>query len=179
MKAVIVAAAMTLVLLLIVTLAFRLHRTQERAKQMILLYFGCAVVAALAWAVTPLDLGFLAPSLLIEPRWLDLSLMLFFFSSAFFGGILQLYNLADRGFSLRILIDLDATTPCSGGVDTLVKTYGGGQGLTWMYGKRLHGLLAGDFVRCNGDTLELTPRGRRTAEMFAAAHRFLRLDPQQ
>ena len=177
MKAIIVAAAMTLVLLLVVTLAFRVRSTQERAKQMTLLYFGCAVVAALAWLITPLDLGFLAPSLLIEPRWLDLSLMLFFFSSAFFGGVLQLYNLADRGFSLRILIDLDATTS-SGGVDTLVKTYGGGQGLTWMYGKRLHGLLAGDFMRRNGDTLELTPRGHRTAEMFDAAHRFLRLDAQ-
>jgi hypothetical protein len=176
MKAIIVAAAMTLVLLLVVTLAFRMRSTQERAKQMTLLYFGCAVVAVVVWAVTPLDLGFLAPSLLIEPRWLDFSLMLFFFSSAFFGGVLQLYNLADRGFSLRILIDLDAVTPC-GGVDALVKTYGGGQGLAWMYGKRLHGLLAGDFVRRNGDTLELTPRGRRTAEMFNAAHRFLRLDP--
>jgi hypothetical protein len=178
MKAVIVAAAMTLVLLLPVTVAFRLHPTQERAKRMTLIYFGCAVIAVLAWLVTPVNLGFLGPSLLIEPRWLDLLLMLFFFSSAFFGGVLQLYNLADRGFSLRILIDLDAATPCSGGVDALVNTYGGGQGLTWMYGKRLHGLLAGDFVRCNGDAIELTTRGRRTAEMFDAAHRFLRLDSQ-
>jgi hypothetical protein len=178
MKAVIVAAAMTLVLLVLVTLAFRLHPTDRRARQMTLLYIVCVLAAVLVWFVTPFDLGFLAPSLLIEPRWLDLLLMLFFFSSAFFGGILQLYNLADRGFSLRVLIDLNATTPCSGGVDTLVKTYGGGQGLAWMYGKRLHGLLAGDFVRRNGDTLELTPRGRRTAEMFDAAHRFLRLDAQ-
>jgi hypothetical protein len=178
MKSIIVAAAMTLVLLLIVTLAFRLRPTQERARQMTLLYFGCAVVAMLAWFITSVDLGFLAPSLLIEPPWLDFLLMLFFFSSAFFGGVLQLYNLADRGFSLRILIDLDSANPCSGGVDALVKTYGGGQGLTWMYGKRLHSLLAGDFVRRNGDTLELTARGRRTAEMFGAAHRFLRLDPQ-
>ena len=178
MKAVIVASAVTLVLLVLVTLAFRLRPTEERAKQMMLIYFGCAVVAVLAWLVTPVNLGFLGPSLLIEPRWLDLLLMLFFFSSAFFGGVLQLYNLADRGFSLRILIDLDAATPCSGGLDGLVKTYGGGQGLTWMYGKRLHGLLAGDFVRREGDTLELTAKGRRTAEMFDAAHRFLRLDSQ-
>src|ERR1700738_1026756 len=173
MKAVIVAAAMTLVLLLVVTLAFRVRSTQERAKQMTLLYFGCAVVAVVAWAVTPLDLGFLAPSLLIEPRWLDLLLMLFFFSSAFFGGVLQLYNLADRGFLLRILIDLDAAAPCSGGVDGLVNIYGGGQGLTWMYGKRLHGLLAGDFVRRNGDAIELTARGHRIAEMFYAVNHFL------
>jgi hypothetical protein len=178
MKAVIIAAAMTFVLLVLVTLAFRLRPTEERAKQMMLIYFGCAVAAVLAWVITPVDLGFLAPSLLIEPRWLDLSLMLFFFSSALFGGVLQLYNLADRGFSLRILIDLDAATPCGGGLDALVQTYGGGQGLTWMYGKRLHGLLSADFVRRNGDTLELTLRGRRTAKMFDAAHRFLRLDPQ-
>jgi hypothetical protein len=178
MKAVIVAAAMTLVLLLVVTLAFRVRSTQERAKQMTLLYFGCAVVAVLAWVITPSDLGLLAPPLLIEPRWLDLALMLFFFSSAFFGGILQLYNLADRGFSLRILIDLDAATPCGGGGDALVKNYGGGQGLTWMYGKRLHGLLSGGFVHRNANVIELTASGRRTAEMFDAAHRFLRLDPQ-
>ena len=179
MKAIIVAAAMTLVLLLVVTLAFRVRSTQERAKQMTLLYFGCAVVAALAWLITPVDLGFLAPSLLIELRWLDLLLMLFFFSSAFFGGVLQLYNIADRGFSLRILIDLDAAASCSGGVDALVKTYGGGQGLTWMYDKRLHGLLAGDFVRRSGGEIELTARGRRVAGIFDSAHHFLRLDMQQ
>jgi hypothetical protein len=178
MKAVIVASAMTLVLLVLVTLAFRLRPTEERAKQMMLIYFGCAVVAVLAWLVTPVNLGFLGPSLLIEPRWLDLALMLFFLSSAFFGGVLQLYNLADRGFSLRILIDLDAATPCGGGLDALVQTYGGGQGLTWMYGKRLHGLLSGGFVHRNANVIELTARGRRTAEMFDAAHRFLRLDSQ-
>ena len=178
MKAVIIAAAMTLVLLVLITLAFRFHPTDKRAKQMTLLYIGCVLAAVLAWLITPVDLGFLAPSLLIEPRWLDLALMLFFFSSAFFGGVLQLYNIADRGFSLRILIDLDAAAPCSGGVDALVNTYGGGQGLTWMYGKRLHGLLAGDFVRRNTNELELTAKGRRTAEMFDAAHRFLRLDSQ-
>lgn len=176
MKAVIVAAAMTLVLLAVVTLAFRFHPTEARAKQMTLLYFGCALVAVLAWVITPVDLGFLAPSLLIAPQWLDLLLMLFFLSAAFFGGVLQLYNLADRGFSLRILIDLDAAKPCGGGIASLVKTYGGGQGLTWMYGKRLHGLVAGEFVRRNGDEIELTARGRRTAEIFEAAHRFLRLD---
>jgi hypothetical protein len=178
MKAVIVGAAVTLVLLVLVTLAFRFRPTEARAKQMTLLFFGCVAAAVLAWGVTPVDLGFLAPSLLIDPPWLDLLLMLFFLSSTFFGGILQLYNLADRGFSLCVLIDLDAATPCSGGVESLVKTYGGGQGLTWMYGKRLHGLLAGEFVRRNGDEVELTARGRRTAEIFDAAHRFLRLDTQ-
>ena len=66
-----------------------------------------------------------------------------------------------------------------GGVDGLVNIYGGGQGLTWMYGKRLHGLLAGDFVRRNGDAIELTARGHRIAEMFYAVNHFLRLDTQR
>jgi hypothetical protein len=48
-----------------------------------------------------------------------------------------------------------------------------------MYGKRLHGLLSGGFVHRNANVIELTARGRRTAEIFDAAHRFLRLDTQQ
>jgi hypothetical protein len=178
MKAVIVAAAMTLVLLLLVTVAFRLRPTEERAKQMTLIYLGCSAAAVLAWLLTPVDLGFIAPALLIEPRWLDLLLMLFFFSSAFFGGVLQLYNLGDRGFSLRILIDVGAAEPCGAGFEPLVETYGGGQGLAWMYKKRLDGLLAGRFVQRTADQIELTAKGWRTAKVFDAAHRFLRLDAQ-
>ena len=101
MKAVILATAMTIVLLALVTLALRHHPTPRRARQMTLIYLACLIGAALVWFATSADLGLLAPSLLIEPPWLDLSLMLFFFSAAFFGGVLQLYNLADRGLSLR------------------------------------------------------------------------------
>src|SRR5262245_65267862 len=142
MKAIIFATATTIVLLVVVTIAFRFHQTAQRARQMTLIYLSCVMLSVLTWFTTPVDLGFLAPSLLIEPGWLDFSLMLFFFSAAFFGGALQLYNLADRGFSLRILIDVEQTNSRAIDAESLVPNSGGGKGLTWMYGKRIEGLAA-------------------------------------
>jgi hypothetical protein len=178
MKAVILATAMTIVLLAVVTLALRHHPTPRRARKMMLSYVVCFISAALVWFATPADLGFLAPSLLIEPAWLDLSLMLFFFSAAFFGGVLQLYNLADRGLSLRILIDFaEADSPI---VDTdwLIANYGGGRGLTWMYGKRIAGMLETNLIERKPDMIALTSKGTRAAAVLFAIRRFLRLEPE-
>jgi hypothetical protein len=176
MKAIILATAMTIVLLAVVTIALRFYQTAQRAKQMTLIYFGCVILLVLAWFTTSFNLGFLAPSLLIEPGWLDFSLMLFFFTAAFFGGALQLYNLADRGFSLRILIDVEQTTQAIN-ADWLVANYGGGKGLTWMYGKRIEGLLETKLVDRKAEMLELTSKGERAADVFLAVRRFLRLEP--
>src|SRR5262249_28542460 len=109
MKAIIFATAMTIVLLAVVTMALRFHQTAQRARQMTLIYFGCVIISVLAWFTTSVDLGFLARPLLIEPAWLDFVLMLFFLTAAFFGGVLQLYNVSYRGFSLRILIHAEET----------------------------------------------------------------------
>ena len=143
---------------------------------MTLIYFGCGILLVLAWFTTSVDLGFLAPSLLIEPGWLDFSLMLFFFTAAFFGGVLQLYNLADRGFSLRILIDVERTTHAID-AEWLVANYGGGKGLTWMYGKRIEGLLETKLVDRKAEMLELTSKGERVADVFLAVRHFLHLEP--
>jgi len=143
---------------------------------MTLIYFGCVILLVLAWFTTSVDLGFLAPSLLIEPGWLDFSLMLFFFTAAFFGGALQLYNLADRGFSLRILIDVEQTNYHAIDAEWLVANYGGGKGLTWMYGKRIEGLLETKLVDRKAEMLELTSKGERVADVFLAVRRFLRLE---
>ena len=177
MKAIILATAMTIVLLAVVTIALRFHQTAQRAKQMTLIYFGCAILLVLAWFSTSVDLGFLAPSLLIEPGWLDFSLMLFFFTAAFFGGTLQLYNLADRGFSLRILIDVEQTNSHAVDADWLVANYGGGKGLTWMYAKRIEGLLETKLVDRKAEIIELTSKGERAAAVLLAVRRLLRLEP--
>jgi len=177
MKAIIFATAMTIVLLVVVTIAFRFHQTAQRARQMTLIYLSCVMLSMLTWFTTPVDLGFLAPSLLIEPGWLDFSLMLFFFSAAFFGGALQLYNLADRGFSLRILIDVEETNSDAVDADWLVANYAGGRGLTWMYGKRIEGLLETKLVDRKAEMLELTSKGEHAAAVLLAVHRFLRLEP--
>jgi hypothetical protein len=179
MKAIIVATAMTIVLLALVTMAFRLGATARRARRMTLIYFGCVIVAVLIWFQTPVDLGFLARSLLIEPGWLDFSLMLFFFTAAFFGGVLQLYNLADRGFSLRILADVQEANSHAADIDWLIANYGGGKGLTWMYGKRIEGLIDTKLVSRKAGMIELTRKGQRTADLFLAVRRFLRVESQR
>src|SRR5262245_27950289 len=110
--------------------------------------------------------------------WLDFSLMLFFLTAAFFGGVLQLYNLADRGFSLRILIDIEETDSHPIDADWLIANYGGGKGLIWMYGKRIEGLLATKLVDRKVEVIELTSKGERAADVFLAVRRFLRLELQ-
>lgn len=177
MKAVILATAMTIVLLVLVTLALRHHPTPRRARQMMLSYVVCLIGAASVWFATPADLGFLVQSLLIEPSWLDLSLMLFFFSAAFFGGVLQLYNLADRGLSLRILIDFAEADSRIVDTDWLIANYGGGKGLAWMYGKRIAGMLETNLIERKADMIALTSKGARAAAVLFAVRRFLRLEP--
>lgn len=165
---------MTVVLFALATLALRYQQSPHRARQLTLCYLACLVALALLWRQTPDDLGFLAPGLLAEPRWLDFAAMLFYFSAAFFGGILQLYNLADRGFSLRILIDL-MEAPESPDVDRLMAGYSRGRGISWMYRKRIDDLLAGGFIRKENRSLVLTPKGAALAMLFARLRRFFRL----
>jgi hypothetical protein len=156
----------------------RRHRKAARARKMTLTYFCCLIGAVLLWFTTSADLGLLTQSLLIEPPWLDLSLMMFFFTAAFFGGVLQLYNLADRGFSLRILIDFAEADSRIIDIDWLIANYGGGKGLAWMYGKRIDGLLKTNLVEREGEMIELTSKGERAAAVLVAVRRFLRLEPQ-
>ena|SRR5262245_39456779 len=177
MKAVCLASAMTVVLLLLVTLAFRLRPGKHRVRQMLILYLACTVALLGVWLATPDDLGVLPPSLLPTPRWFDLLLGLFFFTAAFFGGVLQLYNLADRGFSLRILIDALEDPTGTIGPDQLMSRYGGGQGIGWMYDKRVQGLLEEGFAQRRDDSLVLSAKGARVADMFIRVRRFLNLDP--
>ena len=176
MKAICLASAMTIVLLLSVTIAFRFDPRKHRVRQGTTLYLACLVVLIAVWATTPDDLGFLPPWVLATPSWFDLMLSLFFFTAAFFGGVLQLYNLADRGFSLRILIDAFEQPSGAVGAEQLLAGYGGGQGVKWMYDKRIHGLLEGDLVRRMEDRFVLTPQGIGVADMFIHIRRFLKLD---
>lgn len=165
---------MTVVLFLVATVALRYFKSRQRARQLMLCYLACLLALALVWARTPDDLGFLPANLLAEPRWADLAATVFYFSAAFFGGILQLYNLADRGFSLRILVDLmDAPEP--GDAGQLASGYSRGQGLGWMYRKRIDDLLAGGFVARSAANLALTPKGAAAAAFFARLRRFFGL----
>jgi hypothetical protein len=176
MKAIGLATAMTMLLLLLATLTFRLFQSGRRARQLAILYALCAVLLVCLWLVTPDDLGVLPPALVVTPRWLDLLLALFFFSAAFFGGVLQLYNLADRGFSLRILIDALEHPSGTADIDRLVGEYGGGRGIRWMYDKRVADMLNGAFIARAGGNLVLCRKGISLADLFIRVRQFLRLE---
>jgi hypothetical protein len=177
MKAIIVAAAGIGAVAVTVTITFRRGIGARRAGTIAKLFLCHVPVLALAWAVTPDDLGFLPPTMLAEPRWFDLAACLFFYTAAFGGGLLQLYNLADRGLSLRILTELQAAAGRSLTVDEIAELYSDGRGLGWMYDKRLDGLVRHRFVVVDGEEVSLTGRGWLWADFFARLRRFLRLPP--
>src|SRR4051812_33803535 len=176
MKAIGLATATTVMLLLLATLTFRLLQSEQRVRQLATLYAICAVLLVCLWLATPDDLGVLPPSLMVVPRWLDLLLALFFFSAAFLGGVLQLYNLADRGFSLRILIDALEHPSGTVDIDRLIGEYGGGRGIRWMYDKRVGDMLQGEFIGRAADSLVLYRKGISLADLFTRVRRFLRLE---
>jgi len=179
MKAICLASAMTVVLLVLVTFCFRLYPSAHRARQMLLVYLFCLAVLVALWFATPDDLGLLGRSLLAKPTWLDFAATLFFFSAGFFGGALQLYNLCDRGFSLRILVDmLEAPT---GGVDIdyLSANYSSGRGLVWMYRKRIDDIVAARFVIHANKSVTLTAKGQMLADLFINARRVLGVELPQ
>ena len=179
MKAICLASAMTVVLLVLVTLCFRLYPSAHRARQMLVVYLFCLAVLVALWFATPDDLGFLDRSLLAEPAWLDFAAALFFFGAAFFGGALQLYNLCDRGFSLRILVDMLEAPTGAVAVDYLTANYSGGRGLGWMYRKRIDDIVAARFIDQVNKHIVLTAKGEMFADLFINADRVLGLEPPQ
>ena len=179
MKAICLASAMTVVLLVVVTFCFRLSPSAHRARQMLFVYLFCLAALAALWFATPDDLGLLGRSLLTEPAWLDFAATLFFFSAAFFGGALQLYNLCDRGFSLRILIDMLEAPTGAFDVDYLTANYSNGRGLAWMYRKRIDDIIAVRLVDQVNKRIVLTSKGEMFANLFINARRVLRLEPPQ
>jgi hypothetical protein len=179
MKAICLASAMTVVLLVLVTFCFRLYPSVHRARQMLFVYLFCLAALVALWFAAPDDLGFLDRSLLAEPAWLDFAAALFFFSAGFFGGALQLYNLCDRGFSLRILVDMLEAPTGAVDVDYLTANYSSGRGLVWMYRKRIDDIVAARFIDRTNKQIILTAKGETVADLFISACRVLGLEPPQ
>ena len=179
MKAICLASAMTVVLLVVVTFCFRLSPSAHRARQMLFVYLFCLAALVVLWFATPDDLGLLGRSLLTEPAWLDFAATLFFFSAAFFGGALQLYNLCDRGFSLRILVDMLEAPTGAVDVDYLTANYSSGRGLIWMYRKRIDDIAAAGFIDQMNKRIVLTAKGEMFADLFINARRVLGLETPQ
>ncbi len=176
MKAIVLASTMAVVMMLVQAMALRLGQPAHRARQMTTIFVGAWIALSALWFATPDDLWIIPGWLLTEPRWIDLAATQFYFSAAFFGGSLQLYNLSERGLSLRLLIDMVERPEPAWTADRVVRDYSRGQGLRWMYGKRLSDMIVLDLLSVRDDVVMLTERGHRFATLFLNLRRLFKLE---
>ena len=174
MKAILLALIAGLSVLAISTLIFRLSRTRTSAKTMLMVFVPVTPVLIAAVLLTPADLGVLPDRLSSPSMLVDLGFALFLYSAGFFGGLLQLYNLADRGFSLRILIDALGLQSEYTNLDQVMPGYSAGKGISWMYDKRIAGMTSTGLARIEGNSIILTEKGWRAARVFAWLRGFTR-----
>jgi hypothetical protein len=175
MKAILMVAVGCLVYLSLITLIFRLWEVRARVAFMTRFFLATVPVFLVAYLLTPPDLGFLPPDWVDHPAWLGRLFALFLYGAAFFGGMLQLYNLSERGFSLRMLIEIDESPRGTMTVAEMMRGYSRGKGIQWMYWKRLNDLLDHGLVTISDGTLRNTARGRRTARLFGWLQDFIGL----
>lgn len=175
MKAVVLAAVMSLAYLVLVTLAFRAARhTVLRARLMTRVFLLMLPLDVAAYYFTPDNLGFLPRRGLEPDHRVEVVFFLFLVCTCFLGGILQLYNLADRGFSLRLAMEIDRSKK---GLTSnqVVESYSEGKGMNWMYQKRIDDLLRVELIQVQNDLVSATTKGRRVAAIFLWLRQFLRV----
>jgi hypothetical protein len=179
MKALLLALGCSLLYALLVTALFRTRAVQRRAAAMVRLFLATVPLYIALYAITPPDLGVLSPTL-VEPRYVPACLFgMFVHTALFFGGWLQLYNLADRGFSLRILTDIDESPERALTATELETRYGSGRGTDWMLDKRVRGIVETGMATLADGRLTVTLRGVRAARIFGALRAFLQLENRQ
>lgn len=175
MKAVILAGLGTLLYLAAVTVYFRVAQPQRRAMSMVKLFLLTLPLFALVYLLVPADLWIL-PAILVEPNWpVDLAFGLFVYLAGFGGGSLQLYNLAERGFSLRILMDIVEAPTGTMALEDVRRAYSRGRGIRWMFDKRIADMQSGNMVELHDGNIVAQPRGDRLAVLAAGVREFLHL----
>jgi hypothetical protein len=169
------AGLMALAFTAVMTVAFRAFPIRQRAVFLVRLWLASVPVLLAVYLLTPPSLGVLPEALQDDPAWFGPIFCLGLWFAGFFGGILQLYQLTERGMSLRMLIDVAEAGPAGLDVPEIMTGYSQGQGIAWMYQKRLDGLTEQRVVRLEDGVIVNGPRGRRLAGLFGRLRRLLRL----
>ena len=175
MKAILLAGLLALLYLLGATLALRAVKIERPAIFLIRMWVVCVPVLLAVYLLTPADLWLLPVALQDDPPWFGPVFCLGLWFAGFFGGILQLYNLTERGMSLRMLIDIAQHGPPGMTARETMQAYSAGQGIVWMYQKRLDGLCEGGLIAIEDGVVTNQARGRRVATVFRRLRRLLRL----
>jgi hypothetical protein len=174
MKEIIVAALSGALLCVLATIIFQAWPIERRARTLLQVYLICLCVLVTIYLVTPDDLWVLSRDMIVPSRVAGLLFCSFVYSAGFFGGVLQIYNLADRGLSLRMLIDISLNEAGKMTPLEMTRTYAGGKGLDWMYDKRLDGMVATGLARRAGDSIQITPKGAGLARLFSRLKAYAR-----
>lgn len=160
------AAVVSIATFVAMTVAFRTCPTSPRVTLALRIYLGAMAIFTGLYVLMALKLKDIFELFRLGPAWLDLLCGLFALSASLFGGWLQLYNLANRGYSLRMLIDLLDAPQSSMTAEEMVDRYAEGRGLRWMYDTRLDGLLQTSLVLQKEGLIVLTSRGRFVGRIF-------------
>ena len=160
MKGLLLAAVASLIFPLLVMLLFRAITIRRRAAAMLRLFLATVPLYVGAYAATPADLRFLSPWL-VEPRFVPV------------------YNLADRGCALHILLAIGESPDRAMSAPEIEIRYERGRGLHWMADKRIEDILAIGLATLRAGRLHATPKGARVARLFGPLRAFLHLDDTQ
>lgn len=165
MSPIIIALIGGVLYLVQITILFNIFHINEKAKCMVKLWLAnLAILILIFWAVYQYNI---IPGLyLMDGFKINLFLTIFYYTAGFFGGILQLYNLADRGFSLRILIDIQESGQQGLTLDEIMKRYSQGKGIAWMYQKRLNDMLTNGLITSYNHIIKNTLKGTRLSMLF-------------
>lgn len=166
MKGILLASLCSLSIFLAMTVAYRLRPSCARVNVALQIWLGSMVELIVLYVLTPGDLGFLPEVLVGKPVWLDCGFSLFVLSASFFGGWLQLYNLTNRGYSLRMLIDFLHRQGSPMSAADVAQSYADGRGLVWMYDIRIQGLTDTGLADVADNKVVSTARGIRIAKIF-------------
>ena len=179
MKALLLALGCSLLYAAAATALLRLHQTRYRAAAMLRLFWATVPVYLAAYAATPADLGFLPP-LLVEPRYVPACAFgLFVHAALFFGGWWQVYNLADRGCALHIILAIAESPERALSAPEIEARYGAGRGLHWMPDKRIEDIRDTGLATLRAGRLRPTPKGARVARLFGLLRAVLQLGPTE
>lgn len=151
---------------------FHLRTPHRRFGSMVRLHASLALGLIVAYAVTPPDV-WVIPAGWAGAGWLiDLANGLLL-QSLLFVGYSMFYFLVDRGFSARILIEIERAPGQALTPEEVAAIYS----LDRVVARRLDEMVDIGSVIKEGDRYRMTARGRRQAQRFAFLKSFFRLGP--
>lgn len=172
LKTFIIALAGFLFFLIFHVIYFRRSLPTARFFAMVRIYICTAVLLPFAYLSTPDDLGFIPAS--FQPCGHALGILNTLLVSTFlFMAYSMFYFLVDRGFSGRIMIEIEQSPSCCLARDEIPKLYS----LEMVLERRLGEMISIGRVVRNGERYCNTAAGSRAAKLFLFVKEFLRLGP--